>query len=329
MLLFDGARQHDDLARAARRQRKASLRRAHAGQRPQQPAKPPDLDAQPRAMRFIGELRPEGARHERVPRHVFRPRLGQRAGEREQHRTPRERDHVPAVPAHDMAARVHDERLRRQQRLDLLEQRAGAPRRSRSGAPRACSARAMRSRPPPSAPGCARGAPRARPEPAPRAPASSGGAASRSPRPPARGAVLDAGGNGAGSSSASARSASSRRPIRRRRRTSRYRACAAFTRSPCSFERRPRRVERLRRPAQVARDERDLGLGDDAPRARHAPLSDRRRARRAAGAPSRGRDRRAAPSRCREARAPARRRAGRPASARRADHPPPARAPRP
>jgi hypothetical protein len=29
--------------------------------------------------------------------------------------------------------------------------------------------------------------------------------------------------------------------IRRRRRTSRYRACAAFTRSPCSFERRPRR----------------------------------------------------------------------------------------
>jgi hypothetical protein len=33
------------------------------------------------------------------------------------------------------------------------------------------------------------------------------------------------------------------------------------------FERRARRVERFRRPAQVARDERDLGLGDDAPRA--------------------------------------------------------------
>jgi hypothetical protein len=31
------------------------------------------------------------------------------------------------------------------------------------------------------------------------------------------------------------------------------------------FERRPRRVERLRRPAQVARGERDLGLGDDTP----------------------------------------------------------------
>src|ERR1700675_2111047 len=35
------------------------------------------------------------------------------------------------------------------------------------------------------------------------------------------------------------------------------------------FERRPRYVERLRRPAQVARDERDLGLGNDTPRAGH------------------------------------------------------------
>ena len=47
------------------------------------------------------------------------------------------------------------------------------------------------------------------------------------------------------------------------------------------FERRPRRVERLRGPAQVARDERDLGLGDDAPRARHG-LSRTEGARRAA-----------------------------------------------
>ena len=35
------------------------------------------------------------------------------------------------------------------------------------------------------------------------------------------------------------------------------------------FERRARCVKRLRRPAQVARDERDLGLGDDTPRAGH------------------------------------------------------------
>ena len=38
------------------------------------------------------------------------------------------------------------------------------------------------------------------------------------------------------------------------------------------FERRARRVERLRGPAEVARDERDLGLGDDAPRAGHGLL---------------------------------------------------------
>src|SRR5579884_3851433 len=47
-------------------------------------------------------------------------------------------------------------------------------------------------------------------------------------------AALDADGKGAGSSAASLRSASSRRPIRRRRRISRCRACAALTRSPCA-----------------------------------------------------------------------------------------------
>ena len=146
---------------------------------------------------------------------------------------------------------------------------AGAPRHARSGAPRACSGRAMRFRPPPSAPGCR----------AWRAARSARASAARAafvrrrriaiPATTSSWAALDAGGKGAGSSSASVRSASSRRPIRSRRRTSRYRACAALTRSPCCFERRPRRVERLRRPAQVARDERDLGLGDDAPRAGH------------------------------------------------------------
>jgi hypothetical protein len=38
---------------------------------------------------------------------------------------------------------------------------------------------------------------------------------------------------------------------------------------PMPFERRPRCVERLGRPAQVARHERDLGLGHDAPCAGH------------------------------------------------------------
>ena len=35
------------------------------------------------------------------------------------------------------------------------------------------------------------------------------------------------------------------------------------------FERHPRRLERLRRPAQVARDKCDFGLGDDTPSAGH------------------------------------------------------------
>ena len=35
------------------------------------------------------------------------------------------------------------------------------------------------------------------------------------------------------------------------------------------LERRPCGLERLRRPAEVARNERDLGLGNDAPRAGH------------------------------------------------------------
>src|SRR5256886_10319360 len=67
MLLFDGRRQHDDLACAARRQRKPSLRRAHLGQRPKLRAKTPEFDSQPCTIRFIGVLRPEGACDERAP----------------------------------------------------------------------------------------------------------------------------------------------------------------------------------------------------------------------------------------------------------------------
>ena len=40
-----------------------------------------------------------------------------------------------------------------------------------------------------------------------------------------------------------------------------------MARSPCLFERVTRRIERLHRPVEVARDERDLGLGDGASRA--------------------------------------------------------------
>ena len=233
MLLFDGPRQHDDLACAARRQRKPSLRRAHAGQRPKHRAKPPDFDAQPRAMRFIGELRSECARDERVPRRrlpaTLRPARGRART------TP---DALRARPPCLRHARHDGTRPRRAPSTPatLRPPRAGgvAPRHAQSGAPRACSGRGMRFRPPPSAQGCR----------AWRAARSARASAARAafvrrrriaiPATTSSWAVLDAGGKGAGSSSASVRSASSRRPIRRRRRTSRYRACAAFTRSPCA-----------------------------------------------------------------------------------------------
>ena len=183
-------------------------------------------------MRFVGQLRSECARDERVPRHVSGPRFGQRAGEREQHRTRCERDHRACV-AHDVTARVDDERLRRQQRFDLIEQEGrSSPRaiRRAAGVSRtrdALSTSAVSA----GIPACARGtlgpgervARRLRPQRRIAIPATTSSWAAR-----------DAGGSGAGSSSASARSASSRRPIRSRRRISRYCACAAFTRSPCS-----------------------------------------------------------------------------------------------
>lgn len=45
------------------------------------------------------------------------------------------------------------------------------------------------------------------------------------------------------------------------------------------IECRPRRVERLRRPPQIARDQRDLGFGDDAPRTRYSLLPAERASR--------------------------------------------------
>ena len=95
------------------------------------------------------------------------------------------------------------------------------------------------------------------------------------------------------------------------------------------FERRARGVERLRGPAEVARDERDLGLGDDAPRAGHG-LFRTEGARRASQQRLRADE--IAELRHRDAAQRERRRVvaqARPGSARRADHPPRARAPRP
>ena len=93
------------------------------------------------------------------------------------------------------------------------------------------------------------------------------------------------------------------------------------------FERRPRCVERLRRPAQVARDECDLGLGDDTPRARQR-LFRTEGTRRSAQESLRSNE--IAELRHRDAsqrERRARRHAGRPASMRQGDHLPRVRAP--
>ncbi|HEU4720164.1 MAG TPA: hypothetical protein VFS59_02270, partial [Gemmatimonadaceae bacterium] len=75
VLLVHRPGQHDHLGRAQRREREPPRRRAHVRQAAEHPAQPPDLDAQPRPMRLVGELRPERTRDERVPRRVSRPRL--------------------------------------------------------------------------------------------------------------------------------------------------------------------------------------------------------------------------------------------------------------
>jgi hypothetical protein len=79
MLIFDRRREYDDLACAPRRQCKASRRRIHVCESSKLEAKPPDFDAQPRAMRFISVPRPKGACEERAPWDVRGPRFAQRA----------------------------------------------------------------------------------------------------------------------------------------------------------------------------------------------------------------------------------------------------------
>jgi len=79
MFFFDRPREYDDFARPARRQQKAAVGRNDCGQCPQHSAQPPDFDTQPRAVRFIHELRSECARKKDIARHVSGRRLAQRA----------------------------------------------------------------------------------------------------------------------------------------------------------------------------------------------------------------------------------------------------------
>ena len=152
---------------------------------------------------------PNARAMQRVARHVAGPRLAERPREREQHRPRGERDHRACV-AHRVTAGVDDQRLRRQQRLDLVEpERAllAAGDQARGGR---VEHRATRRRPPPRAPGCRACArcPRGPFERGPRRPASRR-RRSAMPATTSSWAARDAAGNGAGSSAASARSASS------------------------------------------------------------------------------------------------------------------------
>ena len=328
MLLFDGPRQHDDLACAARRQRKPSLRRAHVGQRPKHRAKPPDFDSQPRAMRFIGDaslrmrarracpsarlratLRPARVRARTAP-DAWRARPPCVRHARHDGTRPRRVPSTPATlrppraggvaPRHCAIRRAAGV-FRTRDALSTSAVSAGIPAWRAARSARA-SARACRLRP-------------QAPHRDPRDHQLVGG-----PRRAAGRARVELGERTLGLVEAPDQQEAPDLEITRMR---------GVHPVAVLFERRPRRVERLRGPAQVARDERDLGLGDDAPARGPRPLSDRRRAPPVAGEPSLERDRRAAPSRCREARAQARRRAGRPASVRRGDHPPRVHAPRP
>ena len=218
-------------------------------------------------MRFIGVLRPECPRDERGPRHVSGPRLAQLACEHEQHRAPCERDHRACV-THDITARVHDECLRRQQRFDILEQEEpllATRDQARRGRVQheGCAFDLRRQR----RDICvARGAlgpsessaRRLRPKASHRDPRNHqlvGG-----PQRGREGRGVELGERTLGLVKAADQEQAPDLEIPRMR---------GIDAVAMRLERRPRRVERLRRPAQVARDECDLGLGDDTPRAGH------------------------------------------------------------
>ena len=270
MLLLDRSRQHDDLAGVARHQCEPPLRRVHLGQRAQHAAQPPDFDAQARAMRFVGELQAECACDERVPGHVLRPRFAQRAGEREQHRAPGERDRRARM-AHDVAAGIHDEGVRCQQCFDFFEPEESLPalrdqarggrvqdqqgafdlRRQRGDA---CMVRGT----------CGAGQRGAR------------GLRLQAPQPdPCRHQFVDGPQRGRqGRGVEPGEHAFGRVEVPDQQEAPDFEIACVRGIHPVAvfFERRPRGVERLRGPTQLARGQRDLGFGDDASRARHGFL---------------------------------------------------------
>jgi len=278
MLIVDGRGQHDNFARAARRQRESSRRRAHARERPKLGAKPPNLHSQTCTVRFVSVLCTECSLDERISRQVSGPRFAERTRKREQHRTPCERDHS-VVAAYDMTACVHDKRPGLQHRFNLLkpnELLLAMLNQARGGRVQdeGCAFHLRHQR---------RDARLARGALGPSKRSARRLDPNASHRDPRNGQFVGG-----------PRRRRERRRIERGQRMLGLVETANEQKAPdlemprmrgvhpvtVFFERRPRHVERLRRPAQVARYERDLGLGDDTPRAGHG-LSGTEGARRA------------------------------------------------
>ena len=218
-------------------------------------------------MRFIGDLSSECPRDERAPRHICRPRFGQRTCEGEQHWTLCKRDHRVCV-TNAVTIRIHDERFRRQQRFNFLEQersRLAARKQTRRGlfqdercafdlrrqrgdtrvacgvlGPRERSARRLH----PQTSNCD-----------PRNDQLVGGPQCRWER-----RRVELGERAFGFVETPDQEEAPHLEIAR--------MCCIHA-VAVLFERHPRCVERLRRPGEVARGKRDLGLGDHALRASH------------------------------------------------------------
>ncbi len=219
-------------------------------------------------MRFIGLATTEGIPDQRGARHVGRKGAGEAAGEREQHRPAGER-HRGVTEADRAPAGIDDERIRGEQRLDLVEpERPLVPPDAEARRRRASSCRtASTSAASEAMPRLPRRGRRSLERPAaPLRPAVGGW---RGRRRRDRWAARQAGGSGSGSRAASARPASSRWPISSiRRAASKSGHGLELMRSPCASEHGAGRRERLGRPAEITRDEGDLGLGDGATRPR-------------------------------------------------------------
>ena len=120
MVAFDGRRQHHDILGGVRPQCKPSSGGGERRQRSDRRPQPSDFDPQSRAVQLVGMPCPERTPEKRFAWHVTRPRAGQRPSKREQHRARDQRD--GRCPGTDgPPARIHDKRVRGQQRLDLLK----------------------------------------------------------------------------------------------------------------------------------------------------------------------------------------------------------------